>query len=207
MIGPVGCTRAIRTFRRGFDGLYLDGSVGNYDYLSSLPSYYKFELRPESLLVFNNSACLHHFKNLGTDDVIPEALSTRVKYAACADLRVMFTMATNYTTWWRYANVFLELYALDNRSEERRQGDIEGMRAVDAATGGGARERARDELPALVERVQALKGELGDVRALIAQMESETPPKKARGGRASASPARRASRSPRRSPLRRRAAA
>ena len=132
---------------RGVDSTYIPGTAGNYGYLRGLSSYYKFRLRPQSILCFNNSACLHHFRNV-TDDAppgrrvegarrrrrvdagrglegpageLPEALSTRVKFSACADLRGIVNVATNYQVWWRVANIFIDQVCLPCGPEERAQ--------------------------------------------------------------------------------------
>jgi hypothetical protein len=94
VIGPPEVTKNI-PFTPGIDGLYIpDSECEKREYLASLPYYYRVDLGAQEMLVFNNSSCLHHFRNVvdPKDGSHPEALTLRVKKTACADARI-----------WKYA--------------------------------------------------------------------------------------------------------
>ena len=161
IIAPPHATRALSGMRRGYDSIWVPGSnempskvAPEETYLRNLPAYYRFELKENSLLVFNNSGSLHHFKNLTQDDIdddevleTPEALSTRIKCSACADARVILSLVTNITVWWRVTNAFLDVVVLRAATEERKQADLEGIRSLDAnKTGGKAANPSTEKL-------------------------------------------------------------
>lgn len=92
----------------GLDGLGVTGSeVEERHWLSSMLYYYRIDLEPQSLLVFNNSNTIHQFRNVvAPDGSQPEALSIRIKHTSHADPRVWLHLLTDAKMWWRFTTVF-----------------------------------------------------------------------------------------------------
>jgi len=120
VIVPTEVTRRV-TLQPGLDGLYVDGSHSEErHYLSGLPYYYRVDLLPQSMLIFNNSTCIHQFKNVeSVDGSTPEALSVRVKFSVGADKRVWHNMMVNTASWWRFAGVAVSTSLLFEKAEDR----------------------------------------------------------------------------------------
>ena len=50
-------------------GIFIPKSEGEArEYLQQLPYYYNIQLRAQEMLVFNNSACIHQFRNVNNAD-------------------------------------------------------------------------------------------------------------------------------------------
>ena len=61
--------------------------------------YYRVMVEEQSILVFNNAGCLHHFTNVIEDGVTPIALSTRCKHAIGSDPRGWLHLAFDMKVW------------------------------------------------------------------------------------------------------------
>lgn len=99
------------TLETGIDNIHIPGSSGNHDYLTSLEHYYRVTLEEQSVLIFNNSGCLHHFTNIIEEGVTPIALSNRCKYAYGSDPRGWIHLASNLNVWYNMADHYVDLMA------------------------------------------------------------------------------------------------
>ena len=108
VIAPFDVTRKL-TLSTGIDNVHIPGSSGNHDYLSTLDRYYRVTLEEQSLLIFNNSGCLHHFTNIIEEGVTPIALSNRCKHAYGSDPRGWLNLAGNLKVWYNMADHFVDL--------------------------------------------------------------------------------------------------
>uniref|UniRef100_A0A7S4MGF9 JmjC domain-containing protein n=1 Tax=Odontella aurita TaxID=265563 RepID=A0A7S4MGF9_9STRA len=108
VICPFEVTRDL-TLVRGIDNVHIPGSAGNHDYLDTLEGYYRILLEEQSILVFNNSGCLHHFTNIIEEGVTPIALSNRCKHAYGSDPRVWLNLAANLKVWYNMADHAVDL--------------------------------------------------------------------------------------------------
>lgn len=121
VIAPFETTRDL-VLKSGIDNLYVPGSSGNHEYLSILDKYYRVLVEEQSILVFNNSGCLHHFTNVVEDnDVLPIALSVRCKHAYGSDPRGWLNLAANVKVWW---NMTDHMLALRKEGPDRRKEDM-----------------------------------------------------------------------------------
>jgi len=119
VIVPAEVTRAL-SLTKGLDGLFIDGSESEgREYLRALPYYYRVDLQPQSILVFNNASCIHQFRNRqAADGTWPQALSVRVKYIASASPRLWKHMTTDWRMMWRFSSVYVS-QALFHTAEDR----------------------------------------------------------------------------------------
>ena len=123
VVVPPEVTKA-QDLQSGIDGLYLEASEGEgREYLAGLKYYYRVDLAPQSMLVFNNSSCIHQFRNVPDAKTgrWPEALSIRIKYTASADKRIWQHMALPWfarPVWWRFTGVFTDVL-LQRAAEDR----------------------------------------------------------------------------------------
>jgi hypothetical protein len=85
--------------KTGIDNLYCPDSSGNHDYLQRLPKYYRVTLEENSILIFNNSGCLHHFTNVIEEGVTPISLSVRCKNSLGSDPRGWLHSAADLKVW------------------------------------------------------------------------------------------------------------
>mmetsp|Transcript_4366 Transcript_4366/g.9668 ORF Transcript_4366/g.9668 Transcript_4366/m.9668 type:complete len:360 (-) Transcript_4366:254-1333(-) len=108
VIAPFEVTRGL-TLSTGIDNVHIPGSADNHDYLSDLTSYYRVLLEEQSILVFNNSGCLHHFTNVIEEGVTPIACSNRCKHAYGSDPRGWLNLAGNLKVWYNMADHAMEL--------------------------------------------------------------------------------------------------
>jgi hypothetical protein len=99
------------TLETGIDNIHIPGSSGNHDYLANLEHYYRVTLEEQSVLIFNNSGCLHHFTNIIEEGVTPIALSNRCKYAYGSDPRGWIHLAGNLNVWYNMADHYVDLMA------------------------------------------------------------------------------------------------
>lgn len=99
IIAPYEVTRELK-LKTGIDNLYIPGSSGNHDYLGSLDKYYRVMLEEQSILIFNNAGCLHHFTNVIEEGITPIALSVRCKHALGSDPRGWLHLALDLKVWW-----------------------------------------------------------------------------------------------------------
>jgi len=108
VILPFDSTRKL-TLATGIDNIHIPGSAGNHDYLSTVDKYYRVLLQEQSILVFNNSGCLHHFTNIIEEGITPIAVSNRCKYAYGSDKRGWMHLAGNLKVWWNMADHAVDL--------------------------------------------------------------------------------------------------
>mmetsp|Transcript_14960 Transcript_14960/g.24745 ORF Transcript_14960/g.24745 Transcript_14960/m.24745 type:complete len:354 (-) Transcript_14960:224-1285(-) len=108
------------SLKTGIDNLYMPDSSGNHDYLDRLPKYYRVTLEENSILVFNNSGCLHHFTNIIEEGVTPIALSVRCKHSLGSDPRGWLHLATDLKVWW---NMTDHVMALSGKTADSRPQD------------------------------------------------------------------------------------
>ena len=88
----------------GYDSLFIPGSAKDVSrsWLSQCNEHYHVKLKAQSVLVFSNAACLHHFRNCEVEGgIAPEALSTRLKYDAGMDRRAFWHELADPALWWR----------------------------------------------------------------------------------------------------------
>lgn len=106
VIVPPEVTRNV-PLQTGLDGLFIADSEGEArEYLHALPYYYRVDLMPQSLLVFNNASCIHQFRNVrAPDGRWPEALSLRLKYCASAEPRIWTHLMSNLPMAKRFTDV------------------------------------------------------------------------------------------------------
>lgn len=104
----------------GIDNLYIPDSAGNHDYLQRLSKYYRVTLEEHSILVFNNSGCLHHFTNIIEEGVTPIALSVRCKHSRGSDPRGWLHMTADLKVWWNMTDHVMALSK--NKADSRPQG-------------------------------------------------------------------------------------
>ena len=93
----------------GIDNVHIPGSSNNHDYLGDLDAHYRVLLEEQSILIFNNSGCLHHFTNIVEEGVTPIALSNRCKHAYGSDPRVWLNIAGNLKVWYSMADHVVDL--------------------------------------------------------------------------------------------------
>ena len=90
----------------GLDGMYIEGSESEKrEYRGDLPYYYRVDLPAQSMLCFNNTSTIHHFKNCdAVDGSTPEALSIRIRHCCCPEPRVWCHMTFPWFgwLWWRF---------------------------------------------------------------------------------------------------------
>merc|ERR1719375_1564655 len=112
IIVPTEVSRGVE-LAKGMDGIHIDGSANpERAYLKSLPYYHHVILKPQTMLVFNNSASIHHFCNVyGSDGSPPEALSLRMLYSMNADLRTFYNFLNNPRMYWRAATFMRTWYS------------------------------------------------------------------------------------------------
>lgn len=108
IIAPFEVTRKLE-LATGIDNVHIPGSSGNHDYLSDLDGYYRVTLEEQSMLVFNNSGCLHHFTNIIEEGVTPIALSNRCKHAYGSDPRGWLNLAANLKVWYNMTDHAVDL--------------------------------------------------------------------------------------------------
>jgi hypothetical protein len=115
IIVPTEVSRGVKKLARGMDGLHIDGSANpERAYLKSLQYYYQVVLKPQTMLVFNNSASIHHFCNIyAPDGSPPEALSLRMLYSMNADLRTFYNFLNNPRMYWRAATFIAHMVFVD----------------------------------------------------------------------------------------------
>jgi len=120
IIAPFEVTRKL-TLTTGIDNIHIPGSADNHDYLKDLDMYYRVTLTEQSLLIFNNSGCLHHFTNIIEEGVTPIALSNRCKHAYGSDPRGWMNLAANLKVWYNMASHFAGLASSgeETRKEEK----------------------------------------------------------------------------------------
>jgi len=111
----------VQPLEKGLDGLFITGSESaDREYLPSLPYYYHLELQTQSVLVFNNTSCIHQFRNIqAADGSWPQALSLRVKHVAASEPRIWWHLLSDVKMSWRFTGVFLDQILLNKRSEDR----------------------------------------------------------------------------------------
>jgi hypothetical protein len=107
----------------GLDGLFIDGSESEErGYRETLPYYYRVDLSEQSMLCFNNTSTIHHFRNRNcADGSTPEALSIRIKHCCCPEPRVWSHMSLPWLApkpWWRFTGVAVS-QLLGEAAEER----------------------------------------------------------------------------------------
>ena len=78
----------------------------------------------QELLVFNNAACIHHFRNGGPKGIPqgedpPVALSIRMKYAYSCDPRCAWHLCSDLRMWWRFTIFFASQAVLNEKGEDR----------------------------------------------------------------------------------------
>ena len=72
------------------------------------------------MLVFNNSSCIHQFKNVNAPDgTPPQALSVRIKYSVGTDHRCWNNLMFNTGAWWRFSGVAISKTLLNEPAEDR----------------------------------------------------------------------------------------
>jgi hypothetical protein len=122
IIVPTEVSRGVTGLARGMDGIHVDGSANpERAYLKSLPYYYNVVLKPQTMLVFNNSASIHHFCNIyQSDGSPPEALSLRMAYSMNCDPRILYNFFVNPRLYWRAAS-FVSHFAFVENAETRKQ--------------------------------------------------------------------------------------
>ena len=108
----------------GCDSMYIPGSAKSRAWLEEGDAcggagHYHVVLEGQSLLVFNNTQCIHQFFNAG--DVQSCALSTRVKCPVYKDSRATLHLAANPYVWWRFATFFGNKIASCSWMEERAE--------------------------------------------------------------------------------------
>merc|ERR1712083_719579 len=120
VIAPYDETRHL-SLMTGIDNLYIPGSSGNHDYLVKLKKYYRVFLEEQSVLIFNNSGCLHHFTNVIQDGVTPIALSVRCKHALGSDPRGWLHLASDLKVWWNMTDhvAALAVKGADSRAQAK----------------------------------------------------------------------------------------
>ena len=98
IIVPPDVTRQ-QTLQNGIDGIYIPDTQGEKrEYLKTLHHYYHVNLKPQSMLVFSNSACIHQFRNIDAEDgTPPEALSIRMMHPRFGDRRCVHLGAARLT--------------------------------------------------------------------------------------------------------------
>eukprot|EP00978_Attheya_sp_CCMP212_P027509 scaffold92129_cov50-Attheya_sp.AAC.1 len=116
VIGDYDVTRHLH-MKTGIDNLYIPGSSGNHDYLQRLSKYYRVTLEANSILIFNNSGCVHHFTNVIEEGVTPIALSVRCKNAMGSDPRGWLHLAADLKVWW---NMTDHVMALSGKKQDSR---------------------------------------------------------------------------------------
>jgi hypothetical protein len=122
IIVPTEVSRGVTGLARGMDGIHWDGSANpERAYLKTLPYYYNVVLKPQTMLVFNNSGSIHHFCNIyASDGSPPEALSLRMLYSMNCDPRILYNFFTNPRLYWRAAS-FVSHLAFVEAGETRKQ--------------------------------------------------------------------------------------
>lgn len=122
VIAPFEVTRHL-TLSTGIDNVHIPGSAGNHDYLSTLDSYYRVTLEEQSILVFNNSGCLHHFTNIVEDGITPIALSNRCKHAYGSDPRGWLNLAGNLKVWYGMTDHAVDLQTRGDQVRPAEEAD------------------------------------------------------------------------------------
>ena len=107
----------------GLDGMYIEGSESEKrEYRGDLPYYYRVDLPAQSMLCFNNTSTIHHYKNCHeVDGSTPEALSIRIRHCCCPEPRVWCHMTLPWLAlkpWWRFTGVAVS-QLLSEPAEER----------------------------------------------------------------------------------------
>jgi hypothetical protein len=122
IIVPTEVSRAVKDLARGMDGIHIDGSANpERAYLKRLEYYHQVTLKPQTMLVFNNSASIHHFCNIyQSDGSPPEALSIRMQYSMNADPRIYYNCLANPRLYWRSA-CFISHFMFVANGENREQ--------------------------------------------------------------------------------------
>merc|ERR1712187_122351 len=106
VIVPQAVTKSM-SLSPGLDNWYVPDSAESFDYLNLLPAYYRVQLRPNSILVFNSTGCVHHFSNdidIENGSVsAPQALSIRVAHSVHSDPRNWLSSAFDPRVWFRHS--------------------------------------------------------------------------------------------------------
>ena len=119
VIADFEVTRHLR-LKTGIDNLHVPGSSGNHDFLERLSKYYRIRLEENSILIFNNAGCLHHFTNIIEEGVNPIAVSVRCKHAMGSDPRVWMHLAIDPKVWWNMTDHML-IAMSKNKPDSRAQ--------------------------------------------------------------------------------------
>jgi len=122
IIVPTEVSRGVKGLARGMDGIHVDGSANpDRAYLRDLPYYYNVVLKPQTMLVFNNSGSIHHFCNIyASDGSPPEALSLRMLYSMNCDPRILYNFFVNPRLYWRAA-AFVSHFVFVEAGETRKE--------------------------------------------------------------------------------------